>query len=261
LNAKIREANPPNLMQGAEPIFIDGGETGIIFFHGFTASPYEGKDFAAHFAQKGYTVWAPLLPGHGTHPVDLVKTTWEDWYSYAENCFLELKQSCKKIILAGQSMGGSLALSLASRYSIDAVITLAAAVFLKDWRLKLLPVAKKLLNYQYKSRGPDISLQEVKKNNASYHKYPISSIEEFLKLLEHTKQNLKLVKAPLLLFHSKKDHTVTYKNMNYILNHVSSKIKEKITLQNSYHIISLDQEKTKVFKVIEDFIKTLELTI
>lgn len=243
-------------MTGAEPIYHDGGDMGIIFFHGFTGSPYEGKDFTAYFAEKGYTIWVPLLPGHGTKPADLLKTKWEDWYSHAENCFLELKQNCKKIILAGQSMGGSLALCLAARYSVDAIITLAAAVFLKDWRLKLLPIAKKLLHYQYKSRGPDISVKEIKKNNASYHKYPINSIEEFLKLLEYTKKNLELVKSPLLLFHSIKDHTVTYKNMDFIFNHVSSEIKKKISLQNSHHIISLDQEKTTIFKAIEDFLES-----
>lgn len=247
-------------MPGAEPIFINGGEIGIIFFHGFTGSPYEGKDFAAHFAKKGYTVWVPLLPGHGTQPADLMKTKWEDWYSYAERYLLELKQKCKKIILSGQSMGGALALSLASHYSVDAIVTLAGAVFLKDWRLKFLPFAKNLFHYQYKSRGPDISLKEVKKQSASYHKYPIKSIEQFLKLLDHTKKNLNLIKDPLLLIHSKKDHTITYKNMDFIFNNVSSTIKEKITLQNSYHIISLDQEKINVFKAVEDFLKKLGIT-
>ena len=247
-------------MPGAEPIFIEGGEIGMIFFHGFTGSPYEGKDFVSYFTKYGYTLWVPLLPGHGTHPSDLMKTTWKDWYSEAEKYFLELKQKCKKIILVGQSMGGSLALSLAARYSVNAIITLAGAVFLRDWRLKFLPVAKKLLNYQYKSRGPDISLKEVKKKSALYHKYPIKSIEELLQLLEHAKKNLEDVKAPLLLLHSKKDHTVTYKNMDYIFEHVSSTIKEKITLYNSYHIISKDQEKTTVFQAIRDFLKKLELS-
>jgi carboxylesterase len=249
-----------NLMPGAEPIFLEGGDIGIIFYHGFTGSPYEGRDFASYFAQKGYSIWVPLLPGHGTRPEELINITWRDWYLFAEKQFLELKKKFKRVILVGQSMGGSLALSLAAHYPTDAVVSLSGAVFLRDWRLKLLPIAKKLLHYQYKSRGPDVSIKEVKKNSASYHKYPIKSIEEFLNLIEFTKKNLNLIKDPLMLIHSQKDHTVTYKNMDYIFNSVSSTIKKKITLRNSYHIISLDQEKTTVFQNVINFLKELHLT-
>ena len=251
--------NSSNLMPGAEPISIERGEIGMLFFHGFTGSPYEARDFSSYFAKQGYSISVPLLPGHGTRPDDLMNTKWQDWYLFAESEYFVLKKKLKSVILVGQSMGGSLALSLAAHHSIDAVVSLAGAVFLKDWRLRLLPIAKKLLNYQYKSKGPDVSLKEVKKNSASYHKYPIKSVEEFLNLLKFTKENLNLIKDPLMLIHSKRDHTVTYENLDYIFNNVSSVIKNKITLQNSYHIISLDQEKTAVFQNIFNFLKELHL--
>ena len=156
-------------------------------------------------------------------------------------------------------MGSSLALSLAARYSVSAVVSLAGAVFLKDWRLILLPFARKFIPYHYKSRGPDISLKEAKKNTASYHKYPVKSIDEFLSLLNFAKESLPNIKTPLLLIHSKNDHTVTYHNMDYIYGQVSSAIKKKITLKNSYHIISLDSERATVFEAVEDFLADLDL--
>jgi len=249
----------PNLMPGAEPVFFDEGDTGIIFFHGFTGSPYEGKEFASQFSQRGYTVWVPLLPGHGTRPEDLVNISWSDWYAFGEDCLSKLKKQCSKIILAGQSMGSSLALSLAAHHPVEAVISLAGAVFIKDWRLILLPIARKFIPYHYKSRGPDISLKEAKKNSASYRKYPVKSIDEFLSLLNFAKDNLKKINAPLLLIHSKNDHTVTYKNMDFINNHVSSVIKRKFTVENSYHIVSVDKDRDQVFQIIENFLKELNL--
>lgn len=248
-----------NLMPGAEPVFYEGGDTGIIFFHGFTGSPYEGKEFASHFSQKGYTVWVPLLPGHGTHPKDLINVSWRDWYAFGEDCLSRLKKHCERIILVGQSMGSSLALSLAAHHQVEAVISLAGAVFLKDWRLIFLPIARKFIPYHYKSRGPDISLKEAKKNSASYRKYPVKSIDEFLSLLSFARENLPKIRVPLVLIHSENDHTVTYKNMDYIYTHVSSTIKKKFTLQNSYHIVSIDRDRDQVFQIIENFLNEANL--
>ena len=255
----IDQETIPNLMPGAEPVFLKGGDTGILFFHGFTGSPYEGREFASHFSQRGYTVWVPLLPGHGTDPKDLLNISWRDWYTFGEDCLSKLKKQCSKIVLAGQSMGSSLALTLAAHHPVEAIISLAGAVFLKDWRLILLPIARKLIPYHYKSRGPDISSKEAKKNSASYSKYPVNSIDEFLSLLNVAKESLKKINAPLVLVHSKNDHTVTHKNMDYIYDQVSSTIKRKLTLENSYHIVSVDNDRAEVFQAVEDFLSELKL--
>jgi len=247
-------------MPGAEPIFYEGSETGILFIHGFTGTAYEGKDFAAYFAEKGYTVWVPLLPGHGTRPEDMINVTWKDWYSYAEDCLLKFKKQCSRVILVGQSMGAGIALALGAHHSVNALISLAGAVFLRDWRLKLLPVAKHFLRYQHKSRGPDISNKEAKKSSASYRKYPLKSIDDFLHMVSFARENLSKVNDPILLIHSRQDHTVTFKNMDYIYNHVSSQVKEKLVLEKSYHIISLDNEKEVIFETANDFLEKLKLT-
>lgn len=36
-----------------------------LFFHGFTAGPYQMEQIGQHFYRAGYNVVAPLLPGHG----------------------------------------------------------------------------------------------------------------------------------------------------------------------------------------------------
>jgi len=246
-------------MPGAEPIFLDRGETGILFLHGFTASPYEGREFAEYFSKKNYTVWVPLLAGHGTRPGDLLSITWQDWYRDARTYFFKLRQKCKKIVVVGQSMGGSLALHLAAHYEFNAVVTLAGAVFLNDWRLKLLPIAKNFVRYQYKSKGPDIRSQAAKRKSVAYHKYPVQSVIQLMRLLDHVREDLMDIFQPILLLHSQKDHVVPFENMNYIFNHVSSHIKTKVALSHSYHILSVDTEKDKVFKEIEKFLNNLKI--
>jgi carboxylesterase len=142
------------LMPGAEPVFIEGNKTGLLFIHGFTASPYEGKYIAERLHGKsGLTVSVPLLPGHGTNPDDLRDKTWKDWYNFVEEKLLELKESCTHVFVCGQSMGAAMALRLAVHQTFQGVICLAGAVFLKDWRLILLPLARRMVTYHYKSKG------------------------------------------------------------------------------------------------------------
>lgn len=247
---------PENVLPGAEPIFIDQGKTGLLFFHGYTGSPYEGRDFAYYFAQQGYGVWVPLLPGHGTRPEDLEPVSRTDWLDAADFYYQQMRQNYEKIVVCGQSMGGALALHIAAHHPVDAVVALAAAIFVKDWRLKFLPLARRVIRYYYKSKGPDISDKAAKTRSVSYPKYPLSSLIEFLKLIEAVKRELPRVTCPSLLIHSRKDHTITYENLAYIANHIASPVKHTLTLEKSYHVISVDQEKKIVFEKIHQFLQT-----
>ena len=243
------------LIPGAEPIFIDQGKTGILFLHGFTGSPYEGRDFAFHFARKGYAVWVPLLPGHGTRPEDLEGIPYQRWLEAAKSHYLEMKKHYPTVIVCGQSMGGALALHLAAGHPVDAVISLAGAIFVKDWRLRLLPLARKVLRYQYKSKGPDIRCKKNKEKMATYHKYPLSSLVQFLNLIEFVRAELPQVTSPTLIVHSRRDHTITYENLDYIYHAISATVKKTLTLEDSYHIISVDQEQRRIFEAVEAFLQ------
>ncbi len=248
------------LMEGAEPIYIEAGSTALLFVHGFTASPYEGRPFAEFFSRRGYSVSVPLLPGHGTHPGDMLKVGWQDWYRAVVQAWQPLHRRFQRVVVCGQSMGGALALNLAAHHPVDAFIGLAAAAYLTDWRLRLLPLARYLMRYQHKSSGPDIRDPVARRKSVHYNKYPIQSIIELLELLRHVRGDLMDIQAPALLFHSVKDHVVPYGNLQYIASHLGSRIKETMTLQNSYHIISLDVEHEQVFKHIEAFLHRLGLT-
>lgn len=246
------------ILPGAEPLYLEGNDVGFLFVHGFTGAPYEGRELAEKIhSDFGFTISVPLLPGHGTSPGDLKYVTWQDWYSFVKEKYFELRQECTKVIVCGQSMGGALILHLASHHSVDGVITLAAAAFLKDWRLKLLPIARRIITYQHKSKGPDIKNQALKESIPSYTKYPLKSVDQLLALLRHTREDLPEVTAPALLIHSRKDRTVPFDNLQYIHDHIASSQKKMVFLEKSYHVISIDVEKETVSTEIETFIQNL----
>lgn len=246
-----------SIIKGAEPLFIKGNQVGFLFIHGFTASPYEGREIAVRLnKQEGWTVSVPLLPGHGTSPENLRGLTWKDWYGFARQKVIELMDPCEKIFVCGQSMGGSIALCLAAEYPINGLISLAGAAFLKDWRLILLPLARHVMTYNHKSRGPDIRNVALKNEVPTYSKYPVRSVDQFLQLLRYTRSELNKITAPALLLHSRHDRTIHFSNLQYIYDHIASRQKQMVVLQDSYHVISIDIEKEIVFEKIHSFIKS-----
>ncbi|MGH1366523.1 MAG: alpha/beta hydrolase [Calditrichia bacterium] len=247
----------PTILKGAEPISCEQGETGLLFFHGYTGSPYEGSRFAEHFCKLGYGVSVPLLPGHGTKPEDLFDVTHTLWLDAAAKAYKEMAKRYKRIIVCGQSMGGALALHIAANFPVDGVITMAAAIFLKDWRLRFLPVAKRLITFQHKSKGPDIRDKQAKADSVSYPKYPLNSLEEFLILIASVKKELPNITCPALLVHSNRDHTITVENVHYIASAIRSSKQRLLVLDDSYHVISVDVDRAQIFAECEAFLHDL----
>ena len=112
---------------------IPGSSTGMLLFHGFTATTLEVREFAEKIhTQYGFTIHAPLLPGHGTSPQDLAKTNYKDWLKKADNTYKEFHERQKEVIVAGESMGGLLSLFLLSEYpEISSAIVFAPALIIR----------------------------------------------------------------------------------------------------------------------------------
>src|SRR5829696_1309179 len=85
----------------------------------------------AHLARAGVAVHAPMLPGHGTTLDDLARTTRRDWLAAVERAVDAMRARCRRVAVIGQSLGGLLALHLASRRSdLAAIGSLAAPLWL-----------------------------------------------------------------------------------------------------------------------------------
>ena len=107
-------------MPGAEPWETEGSgelaDIGVLVVHGFTGNPQSMRPLAEAFAGAGFTVSLPLLPGHGTQVEDMLPTRWTDWSAAAEDAYDRLAARTRAVVVAGLSMGGTLAAWLATRH-------------------------------------------------------------------------------------------------------------------------------------------------
>ncbi|UBF24976.1 alpha/beta fold hydrolase [Kovacikia minuta CCNUW1] len=120
--AKMREDALPLLNQSCRSRFFfqpKPTKRVCLFFHGFTAGPYQFVPMAEAFFRAGYNVLIPLLPGHGqagnwnrNNPPPL--PTDPKIYQQFGLQWLELAQTLgEEVIIGGLSAGGTLTAWLA----------------------------------------------------------------------------------------------------------------------------------------------------
>lgn len=200
---------------------------------------------------KGFTVKCVLLPGHGTTPEDLNETTTDDWYAEAEHACCELLSSHSKVMVAGLSMGGLLTIRIASQLPIERAAILAAPIYLQDKRVPLFPILRYFVKYLPKQKR---NYHEAAKYNVAYDKMPTKPIGSILQMIKTAKaEYIPKIEIPCLVMQSKIEHTVAPKSAQYIYDNIKSKEKKLVWFEHCGHILTLDNEREKVFELVGEF--------
>ena len=242
------------IIPGCEETELEGNKIGCLLIHGFRSCPFEMKEYGKYLNEMGFTVKSVLLPGHGTDPADLININWKDWIDSVENSLQELKNKCDRLFVAGLSTGASIALHIATKREVDGIIALAPGLYLKKSFAKLAHILKYVWKYKSIKSGPDVS---VEVDYRVYSKVPIRIISELLLLFKSLKSKLYLVKSPVLIIYPQNDHVVRPKSSFTIYKRISSKKKRLIEFKKSYHILTMDIEKEKVYKESVKFIEEI----
>ena len=241
------------VVTGADPFLFVGNNKGILLVHGYTGTPAEMRELGEKLNKDGYTTMGVLLPGHGTRPEDITGVTWKQWYEAVENAYYELSKNCTEISVVGMSMGSLLTLVAADRLPVKKIVLMSAPIFLFDWRIRFLWILKFFIPV-IKKRVRIIDAQE--RFNIAYDCLPVSGVEEITKLIKYCKKEvIPSVCVPCLIVQSKNEHTVRPKSANFIYNQIGSKIKKLFWLENSKHVLTLYEDRDKVYEAIKKFLK------
>lgn len=238
----------------AEPFFFPGGKTACLLVHGFTGSPKEMRWMGEYLAGQGYTVLGIRLAGHATCPEDMMRTRWRDWLASVEDGWNILCTSSQRIFLMGLSMGGILSLVFASQFPVTGVVTMSTPYALHDKRLAFARLLSVIIPHVDKDL-PDWHNPEAPKGHVEYPYNPTRSIAELSDLLSVMRTDLPKVTAPALLVHSHQDGAVPSENMIAIYEHLGSKDKQMIYVDNCGHVIPREPERMRVFQAVQAFVE------
>lgn len=241
-----------NVLPGAEAQSWEGGPDGVLVVHGFTGNPSSMRDLAAAFAAAGFTVELPRLPGHGTTVEDMMTTSWADWSAAAEAAYVDLAGRCRRVVVAGLSMGGTLTCWLAEHHAeIAGIVCVNPAVEAPaDSFFELLQGTLDAGVPIIPGIGSDIAKPGV--TESAYDGMPVAPALSLFGAVKDVEGRLADIRCPVLLMTSPQDHVVVPSSGDLLARSVSGPV-ERVSLDRSYHVATLDFDKEDIEARAVDF--------
>jgi carboxylesterase len=251
------------------PITLTGGEHAVLLIHGLQSSPVELLPLAKRLQQAGYTVHMPHIAGYGFMHGDTPRsvTHWQDWHAKALEEFRSLQQTHKSVAVGGLCIGGTLSLSIAAELGdeVAALTLLSTTLWYDGWAMPwyrpfryigyLWPIR---YWYTYKEHEPfglknpqlrrwvarEMAHKDASMVGASRLNLP--AIQEAERMIVSVKKSLPRVTAPAIIIHAEEDEVVSPRSAHHIARHIGSMTMETVMLHNSYHMITVDNDREQV---------------
>lgn len=203
----------------------------------------------------------------------LPASNYQGWVSKLHHIIDEQKECYDVINLAGISMGATLITLVASqRTDISSLVLMSPVLKYDGWSV---PFYRPLLdilyflgfrNWEYSEREP-FGVKNIDLRRRIGEKFKTSKVSEVgaasisarhlheaKGLMSRTQESAFNISSRLLLIQSVEDDTCSIWSANEILAHVKSELRRVIWLGNSYHIVTIDNEREIVLNEVLNFI-------
>jgi carboxylesterase len=210
---------------------LAGAMVDVVVLHGLGGTPATVEPLAVALRQDGWSVDAPLLPGHDGQPEDLLGVTWEGW----------LRAVPPARVAIGQSFGGTVALASGATHGIVCINAVAFAdpdaVLEGDW---------------IDAGEPDIRAPGVSEPGA-YRRLPVSALREMTRGVGSL--DLASITVPVLVVTSADDAVVDPYHSDVVASTVSGPV-ERLSLPRSGHVATLDLDAALLVERVCGFVTT-----
>ncbi|QKM64684.1 carboxylesterase [Polynucleobacter tropicus] len=261
----------PNNPERFESFYQGNSGHAVILLPGLCGSALEMGVIPRLLQQSNLTYVIPRIPGYSAHTA---LTDYPEWIEFVDQLCSELQESHESVSIVGLSMGATLALSVASRNQKLQSLCILSPVLIFDgwsvpWYHPFLSLIYKvgIRNWHYKESEPfgvknkelrrhirkAVQANTVSELGAAH--LPAKHLYQSLQLIKDAKKSLSEVKSDTLIIHAIDDETASPKNPDMILRAISSETRRVIWLGNSYHMITVDNEREIVANEVINFIK------
>jgi carboxylesterase len=259
-------------MSSIESIFHEAGQHAVLLLHGLSSSPYEMRFLSRALHREGFTVMAPKLDGYsaGTQEKRM-----EAWLASAVREFDLLKSRYEQVSICGLSIGAALSIALAAqRPAARALILLSVTLDYDGWAI---PWYRFLLGWAYytplrhrwryregepyglKNEALRAKIARVMQRDKISEVGPatisLPALHEASRLSRKVRRQLPAVTADTLIIHAIDDETSSPLNARFVDSAIGANFLRTIFLDDSYHMITSDNEREIVAREIVMFLR------
>ncbi len=243
----------------------------VLCIHGYTGYPGEMVRPARDLYQRGFDVYVPRLPGHGTSGKDFEKTSGKDWVGICLNAARDLVTRYESVYVVGHSMGGAIACVVASEVpGIKKLVLAAPAVALYPKQLPVRPgligfvsIFLHKIRHKWSSDPEYVMYYENAPADDLYlgseywsWLYPRQLYHLFKLMLYAGNNSLVNIKCPTLVISASKDQVVGTATSDLAMERLEC-MKRRVDLSEATHYLFYDKDKSEedeAVKAVVDFL-------
>ncbi len=257
-------------------IFSEGDGHAVLLLHGLSSSPIELRYLARYLQNEGFTVCAPLIEGYSAGSSE---QTMEQWVESAAREFDALAARYERVSIIGLSIGGALAMRLIrERPSAQSLVLLSLTLAYDGWAI---PWYRFLLDwayytpmrhtYRYRESEPfGVRNEALRKKIAramqrnSFSEVGPSTISlpalhQALRLARAARKDVAAIENDTLVIHAIDDETSSPRNPRYVIDNIGANFLRTLWLDDSYHMITSDNEREIVARETTLFLRESEV--
>lgn len=252
------DSAPGVVRPGCEDIRLDApGERAVLLLHGFGDTPQTLSYLAPVLHQAGFTVHAPLLPGHGRSIEDFKRSSAEDWLDASRTALRGLSADHSTVGVCGLSMGGALAILLAAEQRDIRALTLIAPYVAMPPSLMTAAMLYRLwtpfagvVEARGKTSIRDPAEQE---KNLGYGETTGPLLNQLWRLGRRARRALPDVRVPTLVIQSREDNRIRPRIARRLVARLGAREKKLVFTHGAGHIITVDHGRDAVFAEVRDW--------
>lgn len=212
---------------------------GVVLLHGFTSTPASVRAWAEGLAAGGSPVSVPLLPGHGTRWEDLAATG-ADEIRAAVRAVVDLELARHgRVVMAGISMGGALALDAAAHRPVAGVLVVNPAL---RFASPLAPFAPLLAPFVPTVAPIADDIADPTARERAYPRTPTAGVAALGRIQRAARRALPQITAPVTVYRSARDAVVPASSHRTLVRGLRQAPVEVVGLPRSRHVATLDYD-------------------
>ena len=250
--------NADGIVTGAASFTLQGhNNRGLLLLHGSGDSPQSLRYLADCLHAEGYSVHAPLLPGHGRSPHAFARASAEEYFNTARDALADVRSRTPWFGVVGLSMGGALAARLASEAPDVRVLVLLAPYIIPPGSvrrtLRLSWIWSPFAPYLRGRGESSVHDTSARAQSRAYGSFSAGALRALCQTADAGRQVLRRLVLPTLVINSKQDNRIPRALALVVLSELPAAT-ERHWVTGCGHVITVDACKSTVADLVVAFL-------